>query len=621
MLPQQQISVVDHMPDLPQPLILTDWQQRAHDFDALAFDFQAEGLHLPLPWWNDSSPHCQKTTFALPAYVGATEQTSDSNQYEIIPCLGTILGATLAGIDKSRQGDKNWVGMLSCFFHESDGIGLYLNNIDGKTGYTFWYELLPSILFYQIFDHYPDTPNMQASFLLTAERWREASLAMQGDYNHTAFDFATGTPFDNGLWKEGDAAAAIGWIEYMAYIQTGERKFQKTARDAMDFLEETEVNPYYECLLPFGAYVATRMNAELDTEYDADKLIQWSFDGSNPRRWGVTSGRWGAVDCSGLVGSVLEKEKYAFAMNTFVSAGALAPIARYNPRYAAAMGKWLLNLSVNARYFYPDAWAEDQQSGYSWYQSHMPTACISYEGLREQGRKRNHAVGDLDRGWTLSLPDAEFHVIMVEGSFTKHPAAPVHFDYAFNAQGPWEPAFEFNHQEQHHAWMKLPHTANTFYLRTRNASDGFSIRSVMADSHLHQKPYAMGDPIMYGWGETDFALYGGAFVGILAALIEATDVPGILKIDCRATESFASSSFPSYLLYNPYPEERTVSFDPGDQAVKLYEAVSGRFLFNPHALTIPGKSAILVVVCPAGGQITHREQKTLCDGITIDYQR
>ena len=59
-------------------------------------------------------------------------------------------------------------------------------------------------------------------------------------------------------------------------------------------------------------------------------------------------------------------------MNTCVQAGTLVPLARYDTRYARAIGKWLLNLANAARLFYPgelppghgssEFWTGDPQS-------------------------------------------------------------------------------------------------------------------------------------------------------------------------------------------------------------------------------------------------------------------
>ena len=80
-------------------------------------------------------------------------------------------------------------------------------------------------------------------------------------------------------------------------------------------------------------------------------------------------------------------------MNTFAQAGALVPVARYDPRYARALGKWMLNLTNAARLFYPGALPADHESSADW--SGDPSHVIAYEGLRREWRgKSPFATGD-----------------------------------------------------------------------------------------------------------------------------------------------------------------------------------------------------------------------------------
>ena len=136
-------------------------------------------------------------------------------------------------------------------------------------------------------------------------------------------------------------------------------------------------------LLPFGTLTAARLNAELGRDYDVDRLLNWCFGISDCRGgWGVTVGNWGGYDCDGLLGSIDNRGGYAFAMNTFAQAGALVPLARYDPRYARAIGKWMLNLANAARLFYPGALPPGHETSAFW--KGDPQHVIAYEGLRHE---------------------------------------------------------------------------------------------------------------------------------------------------------------------------------------------------------------------------------------------
>ncbi|MEI7900547.1 MAG: hypothetical protein WCK89_09845 [bacterium] len=549
---QLALPALDALPALPQPYLLRDWKKTACDFDAVAFDFSRRGQYLPLPWWDTTRVNIGRDILALPAYIGHGEQTAASpGNYETITCLAALVSATRVGIDKAPAGGTNWVELATGYFSSRNGANLYLNRTDASTGESFWYELLPSILFYQLYDGYRSTPGMPAQFRITADRWVEACRGMGGsitpwtlpDFDHTAFNLKTGKPLDNGKWKEADAAAAVAWIETLAASHLGDKRYCDAAEWGLQYLDTCRTNPLYECLLPFGALAAARANAERGTRHDVGKLLNWCFDGSNPRKWGMLNQRFGDTDCHGLIGSVYPDCQFAFAMNTFSMAGALAPVARYDTRYAAALGKWLLNVAVRSRLFYPDAWPAEYQTGLDWQRQNLPENCIAYEGLREQGLRRT-----------------------------------------YTATSPPQPVV-----------TKLP-----------------------------QRPYAAGDPTFLGWGKTDFGLYGSAFVGQLAALVETTEVEGVLRFDLLATDSFIPPSWPTYLYYNPHPAAKRVTCPLAPGAIALYDAAAHRFIARnaggKAALDIPGGGARVLVLCPEKGAFKTVAGRLSCDGRVIDYR-
>ena len=142
------------------------------------------------------------------------------------------------------------------------------------------------------------------------------------------------------------------WLEYAAWIKFRDSNNLVAAESCVTFLQNQKTNPYYEVLLPFGVVTAARLNAELGRDYKVDRLLNWCFGISDCRGgWGVIAQRWGEYDCHGLIGSIDNRGGYAFAMNSFAQAGALVPLARYDDRYARAIGKWTLNLANAARLF------------------------------------------------------------------------------------------------------------------------------------------------------------------------------------------------------------------------------------------------------------------------------
>jgi len=666
---QVAIPRIEQMPNMPQPYEMRDWQKVARDFDALAFDFDRQGEHLPIIKWRAGPNTAGDRVFAIDTFVG-----KEDTQYEAIASLGAVNGATVAGIDKSNQHEENWVRYCANFLNDKQGINVYLNNPNDRSGYSFWYELFPSILFYRIYSAYPETEAMAGQFTMVADRWIDACIGMGGklepwtvpDFNHTAYNFVTGKPHNNGLWKEGGSAAAIAWLEYMAYVKTGEEKYLSAARWGLDCLQDQAKNPYYEILLPHGPYAAARMNAEHGTGYDVEKLVNWCFDGSNSRGWGETTGRWGAHDFSGIACSLggHEKGSYAFPMNTFNKAGSLVPMVRYDPRFARAVGKWMLNAANSMRLFYANGLPPDHQTDYDWAAKHDPDACLAYEGIRrvqstiaridsnhrtrygrvksgriEQTRftdKRYQVLEETKAGdaarlehiWKIPLTDADTHDLSVVAGVSGNEAFVV--SYAPSPDGPFNTLCTFDSRHAQGKGGRLNVEGRDLYLKVTDADrdgddqpDAFSVDDVWVVSTVNKSPYAAGDAKANGWAKTNFGLYGSSFVGIFGGIIRTTNVEGILQLDCLATDYFRGPAYPTYLYYNPHTKRREVELDVRTESKDLYDAVAGSFLKkNVRGATrfsVAEDTAVLLVVVPADGTLTRDGAKTLIDGIVAGY--
>ena len=133
-------------------------------------------------------------------------------------------------------------------------------------------------------------------------------------------------------------------------------------------------------------------------------------------------------------------------------------------------------------------------------------------------------------------------------------------------------------------------------------------------------PYATGDatsPIQ------DLNPYGAWGSGWMAALFKTSNVPGVLQVDCLATEAFPPPSNPTSLLYNPYAVAEQVTINIGTNASHLYDAVAGVFVATyatgDVSVTIPPDSAVVLAQCPATGVISQAGQKLSVSGIVIDY--
>ena len=384
---QINIGRVEQMPDLPQPYQMRDWKQVALGYDSLVFDLDRVGQYLPLIWINTNTiNYPNHSSFGLHTVVG----TSSPSNAEAINVLPAVIGASLVGVDKRDQSVYNWVLGCEEWFNKRPEENVYLNNFVGNSGNDWWYDTMPNIFFYQLYDLYPETGDFAYQLTSVADQWLKAVETMGGSatpwrkasMNYRGWYLSTMTPYTTGV-TEPESAGSIAWILYNAYIETGDLRYRMGAEWSMEFLSGFSTNAAYELQLPYGVYTAARMNAELGTTYNVEKMLNWCFDPEgNVRQWGVTLGNWGGYDCYGLVGEALG-DGYAFAMNGFEMAGALVPMVRYDDRFARAIGKWVLNMANASRLFYSPFLPDSLQDGEAWAQEYDPKGYIAHESMRE----------------------------------------------------------------------------------------------------------------------------------------------------------------------------------------------------------------------------------------------
>jgi len=341
----QQINInrINLMPDFPSPYLMRNWEGVTKGYDSLVFNLDATGEYLPLILLNNNTVNYPiDISFGLHTVVGTTSPASG----EAINVLPAVIGASLVGIDKSNQNGYNWVKMCREYFNNRPEQNVYKNHPVDDTYDDWWYETMPNVFFYQLYDLYPNTQDFNYQLRSVANQWLKAVEKMGGsatpwtvpNMNYRGWNLTTMTPYNFGV-KEPESAAAIAWLLYNSYKETSEEKYRIGAEWAMEFLNNYPTNPSYELQLSFGVYVAAKMNAELGTEYNIEKMLNWCFDVGPLRDWGSIVGTWGGLDISGVIGEVNGSNDYAFLMNTFEQASALLPLLRYDDRFADALGK------------------------------------------------------------------------------------------------------------------------------------------------------------------------------------------------------------------------------------------------------------------------------------------
>ena len=197
-------------------------------------------------------------------------------------------------------------------------------------------------------------------------------------------------PVKNQICAQPDASAGHAWVLYAAYKKFGDPRYLKGALSALTALQSQSLNPTYELLMPFGAYLAARINAEQGKNYDIQKMLGWTFDGTPVCRegWGVLTGNWNGVDISGIVGSTVDHGGYGFLMNTYDAAWPLVPMVRYDQSLSNAIGKWMLNAANATRFFYP-AYMPDEHETIPQLAS-VTKGVIAYEGMVRKSTHQEH---------------------------------------------------------------------------------------------------------------------------------------------------------------------------------------------------------------------------------------
>jgi hypothetical protein len=394
---QQNIPRVDQMPNLPKPFSIIDYNKLSHDFDATVYDFNSKGKFWPMVWIDSTKKNFPQNVVGLYTAVGDVRQGINNKGmfHEALATMGATLGASLVGIDKSKQ--HNYVGMLKNYFNKETGWNIMMNNtcpevalLGGGYGRDWWYDVYPNLLFYAVYDQYPNEPGFDEIAKSIADKFYNADLILNGNYDYSYFDYGKMTPMKNNICSQPDAAAGHAWVLYAAYKKFGDPKYLKGALSALTALQSQPQNPTYEILIPFGASIAARINAEQGEHFDINKMLGWTFDGTPLCRegWGILVGNWNGIDISGISGSTVDRGGYGFLMNTYDHAWPLIPMVRYNQSYATAIGKWMLNAANAARFFYPQYMSDEHETIPQL--ADVTKGVIGYEGIIKQSSYKAH---------------------------------------------------------------------------------------------------------------------------------------------------------------------------------------------------------------------------------------
>lgn len=393
----KQVSIhrVDSMPDMPETYKMLDWKQKAQKYDQFIFDWNNKSEVGPLIWLDDARRNMDQTTFGLYTAIKDIRQGKNANNgefHESLNSLAAILGAGLVGIDKTNQDGYNYVKMVQNYFNSDNGWNIVMNNttpsvalLGGGYGRDWWYDVLPNALYYAICDVFPNVDGAEKIQKSIAEQFVKADSVLNGNYDYSYFDYAQMKGMVNNIPLQQDAAGGHAYVLLCAYHKFGDPRYLQHSKSAIEALLAQKESRFYEALLPLGVYTAAYLNAIEGANYDVAKLLDWVFDGckspAGRTGWGIIVGKWGDYDVSGLQGSITDGGGYAFLMNSIKPAWPFIPMVKYQPQYAKAIGKWMLNNASACRLFYPGEIDETHQ--WAPELKDITYDNVSYEGLRK----------------------------------------------------------------------------------------------------------------------------------------------------------------------------------------------------------------------------------------------
>lgn len=139
-------------------------------------------------------------------------------------------------------------------------------------------------------------------------------------------------------------------------------------------------------------------------------------------------------------------------------------------------------------------------------------------------------------------------------------------------------------------------------------------------------PVSIGDGPKWVAGQPEeamFSLYSTSIAGVFGAIVHTTDVEGILALDCNITDLYAENTYPVYLYYNPYSEEKTVTYI-SEKSVDLFNIVTKKYLAKGGSgnisITLPAGESALIVELPAGTRLKKEGAKLKAGNTVIAYK-
>ena len=599
MEPQLDIPLVTKMNRLPSPLNIPNWKQDALNYSQFIFDPTVTGSNMPVV-------NVVGQDFALPGYLqplGVNGRTSnDVNSTEAMTSVAPVIAAEMLGMDMTTYKGLNWMQSCKRWFDPGCGAhGLYRDgpNQSGGGGYLnpAIYGYWPMAIGMMLTDRHRNDPVFCTNLSLQCASVLQIAQAYGCPTNA---DFSLGRSYDlatlsvtnlggHGDWVPG-MSAGLGWMLYIGYLWTGDSNYLACAQSALQFY--LGYPGRFENAHQYGPLAVARLNAEQGTSMDLGRMMDNFFgdhtrmplwiqnppDGYYRHNWSVSRG-WspGGVQADGLDMDSRQNNGvgYAFTMGSYQNTAWLAPVARYDQRFARNIGRFLLNAANSCRLL--------RGIDLDWnHQAHL-------------GWRTNLVYNGLNKGFLFSYEGLRWE------SFYPDPSGAIHAPYG---SGDY-----------------LSNAGAGFGSDPNAAVDYWNAKT----NHCPYIPPQSDSTLSYfGWNSFDIAMYMGNSMGFLGAICNTSSVPAIIGWDVVTTDYYHPGCYPSYLFWNPYTTATNVSFHFGNTNCDLYDTVSGVFVARNaqgnYAFTLGADQAMVLVVAPTNGVVSQVGTQLRINGVVVDYR-
>ncbi|MBQ8993068.1 MAG: hypothetical protein IJ085_02915, partial [Turicibacter sp.] len=337
---------ISYIPDNYQ---YTNWRERATQFNEMLFNMD----DYDLMFYEPISKNTGRESIGIVTY---TDEERSSEYSQALTLIGALLSAEK--LNKESIGEEKLnqlVQFVESYYNIENGEGTLLNyqNI-GSTDLSFWQQIYPALTYFMLMDRYEATVDSDALLRNIADTWYSVVMDLGGsdgivDFNYTGYDFKNMKPFDNGEWTEPDAAAGVALLQYYAFEKFEDRKYMKAATLCMNYLDEFLRNPGYELLYLYLPYLSARLNSVEEYHFNTAKYMEFFFTESDYRHeYGTFKDEFG----TGLIGERTQYGGTAYSFQSIIGATAIAPMLKYDQRYAVEVGRYLLQMTQNLNLFY-----------------------------------------------------------------------------------------------------------------------------------------------------------------------------------------------------------------------------------------------------------------------------